>query len=207
MNGPTLYLVTNCASHSPCVLQVIATYHGKATMAAKASTVSGRIAQVTRSKLRGENSTIERQSTTRARAVQPNVLGDDLAEGRRFVHHQQEESQRSGRQQETDRSLGQHRHARAKRPINAKTDHDFGRNTMWDGFRSACTMPARLADWASAGSPIRAPLANRAMVSVVTSVKAESTVAARAEIVKIMFEAVTNPAQKPTSAENSRRAR
>ena len=45
------------------------------------------------------------------------------------------------------------------------------------------------------------------MASVVTNVKAESTVAARAETVKIMFEVVANPAQKPTSAENSRRAR
>ncbi len=45
------------------------------------------------------------------------------------------------------------------------------------------------------------------MVSVVTNSKAESTVAARAETVKITFEAVTKAAQKPISAENSRRAR
>ena len=67
--GPKLYLVTNCASHSPSVRHVIATYHGKATRAVKASTVSGRMAQVTRSNLRGENSRELAQSIARVTAL------------------------------------------------------------------------------------------------------------------------------------------
>ena len=65
MKGPKLYLVTNCASHWPSVLHVIATYHGKATRAVKARTVSGRIAQVMRSNLRGENNATSRHDTAR----------------------------------------------------------------------------------------------------------------------------------------------
>ena len=172
---------------------------GKATRAAKARTVSGRMAHVTRSMLRS-NSRMACHNDAQGRPVETSLP----AAGGGFMIKRKSPAKRqatAGRSAPWPTPPSPNR-----RPNRALTRQESGSNASRDGL-SPRRQPAGNR-FREVLQPLRQPrpLANSAITSTVMSVRAESTVAARAETVKMTFNVVISPAQRPTSGEKSRRA-